>query len=69
MNFEFNSYDPAGINLLKLKNRNTITTCKICSKLLLKMPEQRQWVPSGVFVNFEHISHLVLEFLLLTLRS
>ena len=29
---------------------------------------QRQWRRSGVFiVNFEHISHLVLVFLLLTL--
>ena len=30
-------------------------------------PERRQWRDSGVFiVNFEHISHLVLVFLLLT---
>ena len=30
---------------------------------------QRHWRPSGVFiVNFEHISHLVLVFLLLTLN-
>ena len=35
----------------------------------MKAPEQRQWHPSGVFiVNFEHISHLVLVFLLLTLN-
>ena len=34
------------------------------SKLLI-----RQWRRSGVFiVNFEHISHLVLVFLLLTLK-
>ena len=32
------------------------------------MPERRQWRRSGIFiVNFEHISHLVLVFLLLTL--
>ena len=42
--------------------------CEICSKLTIKTPEQRQWRRSGVFiVNFEHISHLVLVFLLLTL--
>ena len=33
-----------------------------------KEPERRQWRRSGIFnVNFEHISHLVLKFLLLTL--
>ena len=44
------------------------TVCKICLKLTIKTPEQRQWRCSGVLiVNFEHISHLVLVFLLLTL--
>ena len=34
----------------------------------MKIPERRQWRRSGIFiVNFEHISHLVLVFLLLTL--
>ena len=48
---------PAGIYLLKVNNR-------ICSKLTIKTPERR----SGVFiVNFEHISHFDLMFLLLTL--
>ena len=43
---------------------------KICSKLTIKKPERRQWSRSGVFiVNFEHISHLVLVFLLLTLNK
>ena len=33
----------------------------------LKTPERRHWHRSGAFsVNFEHISHLVLVFLLLT---
>ena len=33
------------------------------------VPERRHWNCSGAFtVNFEHISHLVLVFLLLTLR-
>ena len=41
---------------------------KICSKLTIKTPEERHWGRSGVFiVNFEHILHLVLVFLLLTL--
>ena len=38
-------------------------------KLTIKTPERRQWRLSGVFiVNFEHISHLVLVFILLTLN-
>ena len=57
---------PAGIYLLKVNNRNTRTRCEICSKLTIKTPERRR---SGVFiVNFDHISHLVLVFLLLTLN-
>ena len=37
-------------------------------KINNKVPEQRQWRRSDIFiVNFEHISHLVLLFLLLTL--
>ena len=56
--------------LLKVNNRNTRTRCEICSKLTLKIPKQRQWCRSGVFiVNFEHMSHLVLVFLLLTLNT
>ena len=30
--------------------------------------ENGQWRRSGVFINFEHISHLVPAFLLLTLN-
>ena len=59
---------PAGNYMFKFNNRNTRTRCEICSKLTIKTPERRQWRRSGVFiVNFEHISHLVLAFLLLTL--
>ena len=59
---------PDGICLLKVNNRNTITKCEICSKLAIITPERLQWRRSGVFiVNFKHISHLVLVFLLLTL--
>ena len=32
---------PAGIYLLKVKNRNTRTRCEICSKLTIKTPERR----------------------------
>ena len=43
---------PAGNYMFKINNRNTGKKCEICSKLI---------------VNFEHISHLVLVFLLLLL--
>ena len=46
--------------MFKVNNRNTRARCEICSKLIHR---------SGVIiVNFEHISHLVLVFLLLTLN-
>ena len=48
---------PAGNYMFKVNNRNTRTRCEIC-----------YWCRSGVFiVNCEHISPLVLVFLLLTL--
>ena len=57
---------PAGFYLFKVNNRNTRTRCEICSKLTIKIPERRRRC-SGIFIiNFEHISHLVLVFLLLT---
>ena len=60
--------NPADNYMFKVKNRNTRSRCEICSKLTLKTPERHHWRRSGVFiVNFEHISHLVLVFLLLTL--
>ena len=59
---------PAGNYMFKVNNRSTRTRCEICSKLIIKTPERRHWRRSSVFiVNFEHISHLVLVFLLLTL--
>ena len=30
--------------------------------------KKRHWCRSGIFVNFEHVSHLVLAFLLLNLN-
>ena len=54
--------------MFKVNNKNTRTRCETCSKLTIKTPGQRQWPSSGVFiVNFEHILHHVLVFLLLTL--
>ena len=53
--------------MFKVNKRNTRIRCGICSKLTLKTPERRPWRPSDVFIaNFEHISYLVLVFLLLT---
>ena len=58
---------PLGIYLLKVIIRSTRTRCDICSKLTIKRPERHHWLRSGVFIiNFEHISLLVLVFLLLT---
>ena len=54
--------------MVKVNNRNTRRRCEICSKLTIKTPE-RQLRRSGVFiVSFEHITHLVLVFLLLTMN-
>ena len=50
--------------LLKVNNRNFRTMHEICSKLAIKIPD----TISLLFVNFEHISHLFLVFLLLTLN-
>ena len=60
---------PVGSYMFKVNNINTRTRREICSQLTIKTPERRQWRRSGVFiVNFEHILHLVLMFLLLILR-
>ena len=61
---------PAGIWKLKVNKKNpTRTTREVSSELTVKTLERRQWRRSGVFtVNFEHISHLVLVILLLTLN-
>ena len=58
----------AGNYMFKVNYRNTRTSCEICSKSTIKTTERRYWRHSGVFiVNFEHISHLALAFLFLTL--
>ena len=62
---------PAFTCLKLIEARSTRTRCEICSKLTMKIPERCHWRP-GIFivnfVNFEHISHLVLVFLLLILN-
>ena len=59
----------SGNYMFKVNNRNTRIRFGICSKFTIKIPERRQWPRSGVFiVNLEHISNLILVFLLLTLN-
>ena len=54
--------------MFKVNNRNTRTRSEICSKLTIKIPERRHWRRSGIFIiNFEHVLHLFLVFLLLIL--
>ena len=66
------------ICLFKGSYRKTRTRCEICSKLTIKtpkdvidcVPSSRDWCRSGSFtVNFGHIWHPVLVFLLLTLNK
>ena len=46
------------------------TYIQLAIKLTIKTPERCQWRRSGIFiVNFEHISHIFLVFLLLTLKK
>ena len=71
INFEDN---PAGNYKFTFNKRNTTITCEICSKSTIKTPgphwlerQRHHWLRSGAFiVNFEHITHLVLAFLILT---
>ena len=61
---------PANIYLLKFNNKNSRKMCEIFWKLTIKTTERRQWRCSGVFiVNFKHILHLFVVFLLLTLNK
>ena len=58
---------PANICLFKVNNKNTRKRCEICSKLIIKTEEWRQWHHSDIIiVNFEHIPHFPIMFLLLT---
>ena len=62
----FNTFQ-VGINMFKVKNKNTGTRCEICSKLTIKTPERRQFAIS--IFNSEHVLHLVLVLLKLTLNK
>ena len=68
--FSFRGSFAAKIYLFKVNNRNIRKRCGKCSKLTMRTPEWRHWHCSGVFiVNFGHISHLFLMFLLVTLNN
>ena len=55
--------------MLKVNNKDTRATPEICSKLTIKTPKRRHRLCFGLFsINFEHISHFVLVFPLLTLN-
>ena len=62
--------DPTVNYLFKVNNGDTRTICEIWSVKTLKTPELRQWRCFVVLiVNFEHISHIVLVFPLLTWKE
>ena len=56
-----------GINMFKFNKKNTRARCEIYLKLTIKTLERRQFALS--IFNCEHISHLVLVLLKLTLNS
>ena len=60
--------NPADVHLFKVNNKSTRTRREIYSKLTIKIPERRHCRFGVLIVNFEHISHLVLVFPLLTLN-
>ena len=51
----------------KVNNKNFRTKYEICSKLTIKTQRRQMRRSIVLIVNFEHITHLVLKFLLLTL--
>ena len=64
----FKHYSQMAITCSKLTMEKTGRRCEVRSKLTMKILERRHWPRSTFFIiSFEHISHLVLVFLLLTL--
>ena len=59
---------PATIYLFKVKSKSTKKRCETCSKLAKKISEQSH-LRRVYIVNFEHILHIFLVFLLLTLNK
>ena len=54
----------ASLYLFKVNNKNFRKRCEICLNLPIKTPERPRWRCSSVFIiNFKHISHLFLVFL------
>ena len=66
-----NSFLEQSTQLISACSKSAIETlkngCEICSKLTIETPKRRHF--GGFIVNFEHISHLSLVFLLLTLSK
>ena len=61
---------PANIYLFKVNNKNTRKKLWNMFKVNNKNNRAASWLRSGVFiVNFEHISHLIITFLMLTLNK
>ena len=54
------------IYMFKVNNKSSKTRCETCLELKLKNKYTRKTIV--LIVNFEHISYLVLVFLLLTLN-
>ena len=58
----------ANIYLFKVNNIYTKIRCGICSKLTMNSKERCQWHHPDAFIdNYEHVSPLILMFLLLTM--
>ena len=55
--------------LFKDNNRNTRTSCEICSKVTKKTPERRQWRRSGVFIVNLNIFHTLFQCFYFWLRT
>ena len=63
------NHNTANIYLVKV-TIEALEKCKLCSKLTIKTSERSHWRRSDVFiVNFEHVSHFFVLFLLLTLNK
>ena len=56
-------------NWWRVQLANSVKTVLVPSQNSIKTPARRYWRHSGaIIVNFEHISHLAVVFLLLTLN-
>ena len=54
----------------QVSDRNTRKKCEICLELTIETLEPRHWRRYGVFIfSFEHVSHLFIVLLLVTLNK